>query len=558
MTLNAMAAWLLWMSPISAAVSSHYVNLNDGLSTTPTGWTLSSAGAASRNGDQLNSAGGSITYSRAIAPDVAASIEGRVHGDAGGVLMWMTIGDFGNDEHIRIDARLEVSGDNKIVLYDFYDDASPKGEITLDWTVADPDVRVRLKRQEILGVPHVVLQGEVWKTGPGASPVVWDDPSNKNPNPDTATSIKVPLSSFSIQSIAFDEVGFGNRIAGAYDSFWEYVLVTEADDLTTELPYWPAVPPAPTVSFDDMGVDLLQAVDIDIDLSPLGYLVNDQALFIINADGIDILDPAPAVDPSALPGTHHRDFDNLADDQQPGGFFGPVTGWVEVTEVSGRSRMSPVSNIDIPDRTSPIGIIEVFESGGSDFVAPKASYDSFDQPTQIAVLVTERYLDETASSITINGTPQALAALTHIAVGVDARYTWDGPPTVQGSNTVVVDLVDLEGQSNAAAIQVDFDLALVSDGGPQGDSDMTGDTDMPGDADIPGDNPTPGDTDTVSPGDSVMVGDSRQASDPSDGCACSKIGETSSFDITLWLLVGLLAIRSRRCSGSAKAIQQQP
>ncbi|MCP4252249.1 MAG: PEP-CTERM sorting domain-containing protein [Candidatus Scalindua sp.] len=57
-----------------------------------------------------------------------------------------------------------------------------------------------------------------------------DDPNNPNP----LASIQTPVSDFVATFGLASEVGFGNRIAGAYTSEWEYVLV--ADNLTAPVP----------------------------------------------------------------------------------------------------------------------------------------------------------------------------------------------------------------------------------------------------------------------------------------------------------------------------------
>lgn len=328
----------------AGVVSNFFTDLDDGESTVPAGWTASITGAASRTGKDLSAGGGAITYRRAIAAEVAASIEARVSANGIGAMMAMTLGDFVNDEHIRAEARLEVSGGFKVFLYDAYD-ATPKGQVDLDWTLADPDLRIRLKRQDIGGVPHVVLQGEASKTGPGGSPLQWDDPADPNPSPDTATSIKVPISNFVPQSVSFDEVEFGNAAPGVYHSFWAYVLVTEADDATTELPYWPPVPPAPTLVHDDKGMGNPQGVDLSADLITSGYLTNDSAVAELDADGTTY-----SGDVRVDPGVEVWDFDDLGDDQT-------VFGRVVASEASGRSRTGADGTAVIPSRSIGVPVL---------------------------------------------------------------------------------------------------------------------------------------------------------------------------------------------------------
>jgi hypothetical protein len=141
------------------------------------------------------------------------------------------------------------------------------------------------------------------------------------------------------------EIKFGNSLAvGNLVSTWEAIHVTVANDKVTSLPYWPATPPAPTLTLTDADQ---HEVSLQVDLPIGGFLSNDVATLVLNtASGK--LHSEPITDPSATPAHHAATFLGLAGGQT-------VTGWVETKDVSGRTTIGPSASVEIP----PGGATEV-------------------------------------------------------------------------------------------------------------------------------------------------------------------------------------------------------
>ncbi|MCW4012589.1 MAG: hypothetical protein NWF07_06305 [Candidatus Bathyarchaeota archaeon] len=202
-----------------------------------------------------------------------------------------------------------------------------------DWTQTSPRLRVRIKLQEISGVEYILLQAEESNT--------WDNPAQPNNLNDANSSLALPLNTFTPAPSDHCEFGFGNFLARNYSSDWESVHLTVCDDATTVLPYWPAVPPTPTLTHDDKGIDNPQGIDFSCDLTSSGYLTNDSVTPELDADGTTYYGET-----RFNPGNEAWDFDGLNDGQT-------VYGRVVVADVSGRSTSSPNATAIIPNRTTP-------------------------------------------------------------------------------------------------------------------------------------------------------------------------------------------------------------
>lgn len=207
--------------------------------------------------------------------------------------------------------------------------------IAADWSNPADRYRVRLKRQQISGSNYMVLQAEK------ASEI--DDPDDRNPDPDTPSSQKVLISGLQWQLTTANELGFGHHSlpTGDFASDWVSIHVTGTDSAGVELPYWPVVPPAPTLVHDDKGMDSPQGIDFSCDLTSSGYLTNDSVTPELDADGTTYYGET-----RLNPGSEVWDFDGLSDDQT-------VYGRVVATDVSGRSTIGPDGTTIIPDRTTP-------------------------------------------------------------------------------------------------------------------------------------------------------------------------------------------------------------
>jgi PKD repeat protein len=190
-------------------------------------------------------------------------------------------------------------------------------------------------RQQIGGHECLFLEAE--------SSSGFEDPSQRGlmTNVPSVRAVVVDFPNLMLPAMGGDpgSVQFGNlRRTGTYSSWWESVHMTFTDSPTTLLPYWPAEPPAPTLAHNDKGWGNPQGIDLSVDLSGNGYLVNDDAFAELDADGTTY---TGATVPAS--GIQSWDFDGLGDNQL-------VSGRMVAVDVSGRSTTGPDNNVNIPDR----------------------------------------------------------------------------------------------------------------------------------------------------------------------------------------------------------------
>ena len=120
-------------SAFAGITYNYFYDLNDGASSAPPGWVAKVTGSASRNGSELNVAGGTIVYGRSFSSDGAVCIEGQVSASNIGAGLHMAISNFDSFEHYRIAARLEDEFPiQKIVLWDGHPGGLAKGQINLN------------------------------------------------------------------------------------------------------------------------------------------------------------------------------------------------------------------------------------------------------------------------------------------------------------------------------------------------------------------------------------------------------------------------------------------
>lgn len=339
-----------FLTSVFVNVAFSQVNLNiyeDMRASTLSDWT--STGEGSRTGITIQSAGNALFYYRNDIPinnqkafqlEAVLSASAMMNDGERGARMWIRFRDdgIGMPPLTVYSIELWLMRQGGAYLIGLTDGAnnSDKAQLDKDWTTASPRIRVRLKRQNIGGIDYIFLQSE--------NSDIWDKPSTPNII-DGEDSKGVPLSSFTITS-GVSEMGFGNVLAGTYDSFWEYIHITTAADVFTLLPYWPPQPPAPTLTITTAVPPHVVSEESNL---PVGaYLVNDTATLKLNTLSGE-LSGTPIGDPSADPAQHEANFTGLTGDQT-------VTGWVEIADVSGRTSISssaetylPIVNISIED-----------------------------------------------------------------------------------------------------------------------------------------------------------------------------------------------------------------
>jgi len=161
---------------------------------------------------------------------------------------------------------------------------------------------------------------------------VWDDNISKQ-------SVLTVFANFPMQAGTpyLQELGFGNPMGGQV-STWEYINVMVANGLSTTLPYWPPVPPAPVLMFDDNGPGNNQGVTVSSYLKGLGLINTVSASVELDADGTTYTGAV-----RNTPGDEYWEFTGLGAGQT-------VTSRVILTDVSGRSVTSPDVMQIIPTR----------------------------------------------------------------------------------------------------------------------------------------------------------------------------------------------------------------
>ncbi len=330
----------------AGAALNDFHRLNDGAGdVAPAGWT--SMGSpdsvdAFRDGIRITNSTGNRYYSRGIDQTRSVCLQAVVSaqslgGDGQrGAEIWLQIPEGFGHRYVKatFDSHETTPGDPAtlqfvVVLRDGNSGDTEIGRITIDWT-AVPRFRVRLKREKVNDVDSIILQAEESEIG---GEMNWDNPLEKNST--TTTSIVHPATSFVASGGLLSNAGFGNIVSGSYWSNWEYIQLTQGDDLNESLPYWPSQPPEPTLVHDDKGAGYPQGVDLSVDLSGLGYLADDTLTPKLDADGTTYIGET-----RMNPGLETWDFDGLNANQV-------VFGRVIATEASGRSMTSSDASVNI-------------------------------------------------------------------------------------------------------------------------------------------------------------------------------------------------------------------
>jgi len=204
-------------------------------------------------------------------------------------------------------------------------------KIVVDWSdPVSPNPRLRIRLMRV---------GDEIRLGVERANVFDNDASSQTVN------VALNNTNFPSQIGAADlqELKFGNALAGSEISTWDAIHITVADDKVTQLPYWPATLPAPTLVHDDKGA-AGQAVVFYVDLgSPpmtVPYLTTDVAtLSLVHSGGtstVSVTDPSTTND-----GLQYTTFSGLASGQT-------VSGFVTVCEISGRCSSSTTVGVVIP------------------------------------------------------------------------------------------------------------------------------------------------------------------------------------------------------------------
>jgi hypothetical protein len=234
--------WILALSCVLGmmlAMPSHALVIYDktyDLSTAPEpipDW--SKAGGGTRTGTLLSTASNTLTYTRndlALGNREAFLIEAVVSaGPIGiqgerGARLWATFFDPDapglppGDKSRQVEVRLyeDAIGNRNIALYDGVT-GSEMASLALDWSTSIPALRIRLMRQLVGGIDHMLLQAG--SSGAGESQML---------------STQAALSNFGFLLTNANELGFGHAISSTFNSNWESIRVIATDDRATLLP----------------------------------------------------------------------------------------------------------------------------------------------------------------------------------------------------------------------------------------------------------------------------------------------------------------------------------
>jgi len=325
----------------AAAISSPSItNLIDDLSTSNLSSWTEVVGGAARAGITITSNSNTLYYTRsdldinnakAFQIEAKFSAEGLGTDGERGARMWVMFRDSALPPGEVYNAELRLvreGGVNKLKLVDGNSGAI-RASLTKNWTQTSPRLRVRIKRQKVSGTDYIILQAE------GSSS--WDDPTQPN-NLSDANSQAVALAGNFSSAADSSQFGFGNSVAGNYYSEWNSVHVTAGEDSDTILPYWLPASHTPILYFIDKGVGISQEVRLSAYCSSEGYVSNDTITAYLNANGALITGET-----RTSPGDEYWSFVDMNPSQE-------VTGYVTVSDVSGRSRTSSNGSINIPSR----------------------------------------------------------------------------------------------------------------------------------------------------------------------------------------------------------------
>ena len=351
---------LLVIFPTCTTVSHADITLNSAIGLPPigVGWTSSNGGSIGADGvtlenqefyaqqtlsiDQVGGEPRNIAFEARLSA-VAATTE-----EEAGARIWFTPLVEGSAQRRLIEVRMLLGGSVAERSFAIIGDgsttpaktaANQPAEIRVNWEVtsSSPIYNVRL----MLVGNDVVLEVEEF------------DAVERDRSP-TKQKVVAPMTIVNFPGSFGEtnpEIGFGNRGSNATDSRWEEIHLTITDDSTTVLPYWPLLPPSPTLTLataDPPPHEVNSRVDL-----PLGaYLVNDAVTLVLDTLSGE-LSSAPILDPSAPPAQHIETFTGLTSDQT-------FTGWVEIADVSGRISIGPSVNVGPPQ--GPIeAILEFFD-----------------------------------------------------------------------------------------------------------------------------------------------------------------------------------------------------
>ncbi|MCW8985326.1 MAG: hypothetical protein OQK55_08285, partial [Thermoanaerobaculales bacterium] len=201
-------------------------------------WTA--AGLGTRTGIRVTSVGNTRTYTHsslsldngeAFLMDTVFS--GAAMGAAGerGARMWVRFRDatLPPGMYWIVEARFfEDGGGSRWVHLVDGSSGSVIGALSQDWTEVSPRLRVRIRHQNVAGVPTIFFMAE--------NSTQWTPDLSGPLTPDATNTLSIPLSLFSPAFSGPGEFGFGNVVAGTYYTDVETVRLIRSSESDTVLP----------------------------------------------------------------------------------------------------------------------------------------------------------------------------------------------------------------------------------------------------------------------------------------------------------------------------------
>jgi hypothetical protein len=114
-----------------------------------------------------------------------------------------------------------------------------QGSLVQDWASTAPRLRIRIRHQEVAGVPTIFFVAE--------DSTQWTSDLSGPLAPGAGNTLSMPLSLFSVTGAGSAEFGFGNVVAGTYYADYESVRIIRSSEPDTLLPVPLALNNIPTM-----------------------------------------------------------------------------------------------------------------------------------------------------------------------------------------------------------------------------------------------------------------------------------------------------------------------
>jgi len=200
-------------------------------------WAASGTGV--RSGIRVTTIGNFRTYTHsslsldgeAFLMDTVFSGEALAADGDRGARMWVRFSDatLPPAQCRHVEARLVREGGSHIRLFNSPGAITPLASLPQDWTSATPRVRVRIRYQEVAGIPTIFFVAE--------DSTQWTPDLSGPLTPDATNTFSLPVNGTNFPPVAgLSEFGFGNFVLGTYYADYETVRIIRSSESDTVLP----------------------------------------------------------------------------------------------------------------------------------------------------------------------------------------------------------------------------------------------------------------------------------------------------------------------------------